>query len=144
MPWAQRDSSEALHLLAAARQGRTPQRRVERLALLQLLMQLHRQAHERTGEEPSPTLSGLQGQGGSAAFYGEVQRQCAFCIARDLCPAVHFACTVARPTRAWNLMKLSAIAAADAAAFTAAWCLCRDTSSLFRIYTLAQSLSEAR
>ena len=57
VPWVQRDSSEALHLLAAARQGRTPQRRVERLALLQLLMQLHRQAHERTGEEPSTALS---------------------------------------------------------------------------------------
>ncbi|CAK0771639.1 hypothetical protein CVIRNUC_003881 [Coccomyxa viridis] len=53
VPWVQRDSSEALHLLAAARQGRTPQRRVERLALLQLLMQLHRQAHERTGDPMS-------------------------------------------------------------------------------------------
>ena len=71
----QRDSSEALHLLAAARQGRTPQRRVERLALLQLLMQLHRQAHERTGEEPSAVLSEPQGQGGSAASKREVQRQ---------------------------------------------------------------------
>ena len=75
VPWVQRDSSEALHLLAAARQGRTPQRRVERLALLQLLMQLHRQAHERTGEEPSTAPSEIQGQGGSAAFNREVQRR---------------------------------------------------------------------
>ena len=73
VPWVQRDSSEALHLLAAARQGRTPQRRVERLALLQLLMQLHRQAHERTGEEPSTASLELQGQHGSAASAGSAQ-----------------------------------------------------------------------
>ena len=46
----QRDSSAAYQLLVAARQGHAPQRPVERLALLQLLIQLHRQSHERTGE----------------------------------------------------------------------------------------------
>ena len=85
MPWAQRDSSEALHLLAAARQGRMPQRRVERLALLQLLMQLHRQAHERTGAEPSTALSELQGQGGNAASNSEVPRRFLYCKRSTAC-----------------------------------------------------------
>ncbi len=50
LPWVQRDSSAAYQLLVAARQGHAPQRPVERLALLQLLIQLHRQSHERTGD----------------------------------------------------------------------------------------------
>jgi hypothetical protein len=49
VPWVQRDPSEAYQILVAARQGRSPQRSVERLALLQLLIQLHRESHERTG-----------------------------------------------------------------------------------------------
>ena len=56
LPWVQRDSSAAYRLLVAARQGRAPQRPVERLALLQLLMQLHRQSHERTGEAPKALM----------------------------------------------------------------------------------------
>ena len=59
VPWAQRDSSAAYQLLVAARQGRAPQRPVERLALLQLLMQLHRQSHERTGDALRPHPSRL-------------------------------------------------------------------------------------
>ena len=55
VPWVQRDSSAAYQLLVAARQGRAPQRPVERLALLQLLIQLHRQSHERTGESCLPS-----------------------------------------------------------------------------------------
>lgn len=53
----QRDSSAAYQLLVAARQGRAPQRPVERLALLQLLMRLHRQSHERTGDARRPRHS---------------------------------------------------------------------------------------
>ena len=49
MPWVQRDRAAAYQLLVEARRGRAPQRPVERLALLQLLMQLHRQALQRTG-----------------------------------------------------------------------------------------------
>ena len=60
VPWVQRDSSAAYQLLVAARQGRAPQRPVERLALLQLLMQLHRQSHERTGAASEPLLSIVQ------------------------------------------------------------------------------------
>lgn len=56
MPWVRRDPAEAHRLLAAARRGRAPQRPVERLALLQLLIQLHRQSHERTGASTLPCL----------------------------------------------------------------------------------------
>ena len=64
LPWVQRDPSEAYRLLLAARQGQSPQLSVERLALLQLLIQLHRDLHERTGTIPATMLlnsSCLQG-----------------------------------------------------------------------------------
>ena len=57
VPWVQRDPSEAYQILVAARQGRSPQRSVERLALLQLLIQLHRESHERTGAFPCVSMS---------------------------------------------------------------------------------------
>jgi len=56
LPWVQRDPSEAYRLLSAARQGQAPQLSVERLALLQLLIQLHRDLHERTGTTPAILL----------------------------------------------------------------------------------------
>jgi len=59
LPWVQRDPSEAYRLLSAARQGQAPQLSVERLALLQLLIQLHRDLHERTGTTPAILLLNL-------------------------------------------------------------------------------------
>jgi hypothetical protein len=54
LPWALRDPAEAEALLQAAVSGGMPQRRVERLALLHLLMRLHRDAHLRSGARPWP------------------------------------------------------------------------------------------
>ena len=58
----QRGTPHALRLLAAARQGRPPQQRVETLHLMQQLLELHRQAYECTGGEPSLALPELQRQ----------------------------------------------------------------------------------
>ena len=55
----QQHSSQAARLLTAVQQGVAPDRRVEQLHLLQLFLRLHRQAYERTGEEPSAVLSKL-------------------------------------------------------------------------------------
>lgn len=49
LPWAFREPADAEALLRAAATGGLPQRRVERLALLHLLMRLHREAHARSG-----------------------------------------------------------------------------------------------
>jgi hypothetical protein len=49
VPWALRDPEDARALLAAAAAEGMPQGRVERLALLHLLMRMHREAHARTG-----------------------------------------------------------------------------------------------
>lgn len=61
LPWAFREPADAEALLRAAATGGLPQRRVERLALLHLLMRLHREAHARSGEAPGIlfTESGL-------------------------------------------------------------------------------------
>ncbi|CAK0771658.1 hypothetical protein CVIRNUC_003883 [Coccomyxa viridis] len=56
LPWMQRGTPQALRLLAANQQGRPPQRPVERMHLMQLLLELHRQAYERTGDP----MSGLE------------------------------------------------------------------------------------
>ncbi|BDA45933.1 probable E3 ubiquitin-protein ligase ATL41 at C-terminar half [Coccomyxa sp. Obi] len=49
LPWAFREPADAEALLRAAVSGGLPQRRVERLALLHVLMRLHREAHARSG-----------------------------------------------------------------------------------------------
>ena len=57
LPWALREPEEAHELLQAAAAGGMPAGRVERLALLHLLMRMHREAHARTGCAFSPVLS---------------------------------------------------------------------------------------
>lgn len=49
LPWVYRDPAAAEAMLQAAANGGLPQRRVERLALLHLLVRLHREAHLRSG-----------------------------------------------------------------------------------------------
>lgn len=56
LPWAFREPADAEELLRAAAAGGLPQRRVERLALLHLLMRLHREAHARSGAAPKPVF----------------------------------------------------------------------------------------
>lgn len=51
VPWALRDPEDARALLAAAAAEGMPQGRVERLALLHLLVRMHREAHDRTGAQ---------------------------------------------------------------------------------------------
>ena len=57
MPWALRDPEDARALLAAAAAEGMPQGRVERLALLHLLMRMHREAHARTGVDKTTCLN---------------------------------------------------------------------------------------
>ena len=120
----QRGTPQALRLLAANRQGRPPQRPVERMHLMQLLLELHRQAYERTGGEPSFPLPELQGQSGSAAFVRDMQRRLlyrkesmAFCT-----KGLHRRNARSRMGPNGAVLCCScAVAAADAATSTAAW-----------------------
>ena len=59
LPWALREPEEAHALLQAAAAGGMPAGRVERLALLHLLMRMHREAHARTGGAFLPVLSSI-------------------------------------------------------------------------------------
>ena len=120
----QRGTPQALRLLAANRQGPPAQRPVERMHLMQLLLELHRQAYERTGGEPSLACSELQGQSSSAAFVREMQMRFLYCMESMPCctKGLHRgstrSCTV--PTGAVRCCTC-AVAAADAAIRAAAW-----------------------
>ena len=78
----QQHSSQAARLLTSAQQGIAPDRRVEQLHLLQLFLRLHRQAHERTGEEPSAVARSVRKS--EAAHFPTKKCRGPFCIARAL------------------------------------------------------------
>ena len=130
----QRHSSQAARLLTAVQQGVAPDRRVEQLHLLQLFLRLHRQAYERTGEEPSAVLSKLWKERGSADINKGMQRRL-----RSLQGVYGLLYEQLAQAHTHSRMELRAVAAADAATSTAAWHLFCGRSSLLRTHVLVQS-----